>query len=87
MADANIIRHCGPPQYKAMTKAPSRVPKGQTIYAKAHHLDGEDHDDGLELTLSSSVSGEQKLGGGTMELPFDGKLKRPVARGRPVRLA
>jgi hypothetical protein len=57
-----------------VTKAPSRVPKGQTIYAKAHHLDGEDHVDGLELTLSSSANGEQKLGGGTMELPFEGKV-------------
>jgi hypothetical protein len=57
-----------------MAKAPSRVPKGQTIYAKAHHLDGEDDVDGFELTLSSSVNGEQKLGGGTMELPFEGKV-------------
>jgi hypothetical protein len=58
-----------------MTKAPTQVPKGQTIYyAKGHHLDGESHVDGLELTLSPSVNGEQKLGDGTMELPFEGKV-------------
>ena len=65
-----------------MTKAPSRVPKGQTIYAKAHHLDGEDHVDGLELTLSSSVNGQQKLGDGTMELPFEGKVSGVRKKGQ-----
>ena len=65
-----------------MTKAPSRVPKGQTIYAKAHHLDGEDRVDGLELKLSSSGNGEQKLGDGTMELPFEGKISGVRKKGR-----
>jgi hypothetical protein len=64
-----------------MTKAPGRVPKGQTIYAKAHHLDGENHVDGLQLTLSS-VNGEQKLGDGTMELPFEGKVSGVRKKGR-----
>jgi hypothetical protein len=67
-----------------MTRTPSRVLKGQTIYAKAHHLDGEDHVDGLELTLSSSVNGEQNLGGGTMELPFERKVSNVQKRGRKV---
>jgi hypothetical protein len=57
-----------------MTKPPSKAPKGQTIYAKAHELDGERRGDELELTLSPSVKGEQKLGDGTMELPFEGKV-------------
>ena len=65
-----------------MTKTPSQVPKGQTIYAKAHHLDGENHVDGLELMLSSSVNGEQKLGGGTMELPFESKVSGVRKKGR-----
>jgi hypothetical protein len=61
-----------------MTKPPSQAPKGQTNYAKAHELDGEPRGDELELTLSPSVNGEQKLGEGTMELPF--ALKASVVR-------
>jgi hypothetical protein len=62
-----------------MTKPPSQAPKGQTIYAKAHDLDGGEHRvDGLEFTLSSSAKGAQDLGEGTMELPL--ALKARVVR-------
>jgi hypothetical protein len=70
-----------------MTKTPSRVPKGQTIYAKAHHLDGEDRVDGLELKLSSSGNGEQKLGDGTMELAFRRQGKWSPKEGTRSRLS
>jgi hypothetical protein len=62
---------------RAMAKppSPSRAPKGQTIYAKAHDLDGEHRVDGLELTLSPSVNGEQGMGEGMMELPFEVKAR------------
>lgn len=59
-----------PSHYDAMTKPPSRAPKGQTIYAKAHDLDGERRVEGLEFTLSPSAKGEQDLGEGTMDLPL-----------------
>jgi Competence protein len=67
-----------PSHYVRMTEPPSRAPKGQTIYAKAHDIDGERRVDGLEFTLSPSAKGEQDLGEGTMDLPL--ALKARVVR-------
>jgi hypothetical protein len=44
------------------------------LQATINRFLAETNADGLELTLSSSANGEQKLGGGTMELPFEGKV-------------
>ena len=57
-----------------------RRPRASGKQVSGGYLDGERRGDELELTLSPSVKGEQKLGEGTMELPL--ALKARVVAGK-----